>query len=362
MAHTTYRLSEKFSIEHIEKLMLLFDVFEGINGNRNDSENSSFIEVLKSLTPAKIYNLSIKHKITPYSSNSWLKGITAGTDDHSGLFVGTTYTELRTNSLDDVIPSIRRKTSEPAGNSRNHKGFAFEIFKGAYDNFNSKGGNPEELVNQISAHVLKESSFSLKNRYKLHRMRKSKIRLYRLLSDIITESDKSYPSIDDKLNHLYSHIVGLSDEITSDFFNALFDSFYKGNLGGTLKVIPRTFASSLIYIPAMFALKYMNKDRDFHSEVHNHFVNAAVRKKHKKKILWFTDTINDLNGVAVTLRNIGWLSHKRGDDLHIVSSVLDSEDTSLLPPNLINLKPLVDFKLPYYEKLTVKVPSCAGDA
>lgn len=361
VAHATYRLSDKFSIEHFEKLLLLFDVFEVINGNRSKNENDRLAEIMESITPELIYNLSNKHGIAPFGSTPWIKGKTGGTDDHSGLFVATTWTEFNISFAEDIIPAIRAKESAAAGGSRTSKGYAFEIFKVTMDNFTSKGGNPEELVNQISYHVLKNKGFSLRNKLKIRMLKKSKTRLYRLLANIITESDKHYDTVDDKMNSLYSHVVALSDEITKDFVNGIFNSFSLGNLTGTLRTIPRTFASSLIYIPAMFALKYMNKDLDFLQNLHERFIPKTAENKKNKKILWFTDTIADMNGVAVTLQNIARTANKRGDDLHIVASLLDSEkNNSNLPPNIINLPPLVTFKLPYYEQLTIRVPSILG--
>ncbi|MCL1911043.1 MAG: glycosyltransferase [Leptospirales bacterium] len=357
VAHTTYRLSDKFSIAHVEKLLVLFDVFEVMNGNRSSADNRRFMDVLGAVTPAFIYNMSNKHKITPYGPKPWVKGFVGGSDDHSGLFVGATWTNINTSGIDDVVPALRRKSTSADGESRTNKGFAFEIFKITMDNFSEKGGNPSELVTQMAAHVFENKKMSLINRYKISRLKKSKIKLYRLLANIMIEADKRYESVDAKMNNLYNHIVALCDEITRDFVDAVFNSFSVGSLSAALKAIPRTFASSLIYIPALFALKYMNKDLDFQQQLLDHFLANNQTYKRKKKILWFTDTIADMNGVAVTLQNIGWLAHKREDDLRIVSSVMDEEMSPLLPPNLFNLPPLVTFKLPYYEKLTVKVPS-----
>jgi glycosyltransferase involved in cell wall biosynthesis len=77
----------------------------------------------------------------------------------------------------------------------------------------------------------------------------------------------------------------------------------------------------------------------------------------EKRILWFTDTLNDLNGPSVTLKKLGWLAHKRGINLNLVSSLLPDEITPEIPPNIINLPHILSFKLPYYDKYTIKVPA-----
>jgi glycosyltransferase involved in cell wall biosynthesis len=77
----------------------------------------------------------------------------------------------------------------------------------------------------------------------------------------------------------------------------------------------------------------------------------------EKRILWFTDTINDLNGPSVTLKKLGWLAHEKKLKLNLVSSLLEEEMTDELPPNFVNLPFLYAFKLPYYDKYTLKIPA-----
>jgi glycosyltransferase involved in cell wall biosynthesis len=77
-----------------------------------------------------------------------------------------------------------------------------------------------------------------------------------------------------------------------------------------------------------------------------------------KRILWFTDTLTDLNGVSVTLRNAAWTAHRMGKDVRIVTSLTQAEQKcEKLPPNVMNLPHYCSFKLPYYEHLSLKLPS-----
>lgn len=77
----------------------------------------------------------------------------------------------------------------------------------------------------------------------------------------------------------------------------------------------------------------------------------------EKRVLWFTDTLNDLNGPSVTLKKLGWLCFSRGLNLHVVSALLDQEITPEIPPNFVNLPFLCSFRLPYYNKYIIKVPA-----
>jgi glycosyltransferase involved in cell wall biosynthesis len=75
------------------------------------------------------------------------------------------------------------------------------------------------------------------------------------------------------------------------------------------------------------------------------------------RVLWFTDTIQDLNGVSYTLREIGRLAHQRGLELKIAASLGDTSPGENLPPYILNLPIIHSFKLPYYESYMLKVPS-----
>ena len=77
----------KLTADHVEKLILLFDYFEVFNGARTRGANQSLQRTLMALTPDRIEDLRIKYRIEPFGEESWRKGFTGGSDDHSGLFI-----------------------------------------------------------------------------------------------------------------------------------------------------------------------------------------------------------------------------------------------------------------------------------
>jgi len=101
------------------------------------------------------------------------------------------------------------------------------------------------------------------------------------------------------------------------------------------------------------------KNTPFRNSFHrNRSKLNLVHKTYKeKRILWFTDTLNDLNGPSVTLKKLGWLSYNKDLNLFLVSSLSHEENSPELPPNLINLPFIYSFKLPYYNKYSMKIPS-----
>ena len=134
VAHATYSVNGRLSRETLEKLVLLFDVFEGINGARGVLHNRMLNNVLRSLTPEDVNRLQEKHGIEPWGERSWIKGLTAGSDDHAGLFIGRTHTVAPAcTSVAEFMRCLKDKDTEIAGSHGSHKALAFATYKIAYD-------------------------------------------------------------------------------------------------------------------------------------------------------------------------------------------------------------------------------------
>ena len=100
----------------------------------------------------------------------------------------------------------------------------------------------------------------------------------------------------------------------------------------------------------------MYNDRHLLNELSVSFLNGKV--KEKKKILWFTDTLVDLNGVSVSLQTIARKASEKGYPLYLMTSLKEEElESANLPENVININPIYAFTLPYYKSLNIKIPS-----
>ncbi len=75
----------------------------------------------------------------------------------------------------------------------------------------------------------------------------------------------------------------------------------------------------------------------------------------KIKILLFTDTICDLNGVSRFIQDMAKEAIKEEVQLSIISSTAKKDCLKL--PNIYNLKPLFKMKIPFYNQLDLVFPS-----
>ena len=72
VAHPTYGVIDKLTVDHFEKMLLLFKNFE-LNGSRNDESNICLERVLSRLDDADNQRLADKHDWVPKMDTQWQK-------------------------------------------------------------------------------------------------------------------------------------------------------------------------------------------------------------------------------------------------------------------------------------------------
>ena len=92
VSHPLYRVNGRLTIDHIEKLILMFSRFEAINGARARRGQELVEAVLRNLTPEMIAAMADRHGIEPTGVEPWKKRFTGGSDDHSGVYIARPYT------------------------------------------------------------------------------------------------------------------------------------------------------------------------------------------------------------------------------------------------------------------------------
>ena len=73
VAHPLYPINQKLDIGHVERLILLFRCFEGLNGLRENLFNVTLQHVLAGLTPEKIERFAERHRLAPTHPEAWQK-------------------------------------------------------------------------------------------------------------------------------------------------------------------------------------------------------------------------------------------------------------------------------------------------
>ena len=103
-----YTSNEKINLELFEKLAIMFQRFEVLNGQRDLWQSTLTLNWVQSLTPEKIYHYARKHRLDPSDFNvdpEKPKSLIGGSDDHMGIFAGQCGTRL-------MIPNLQQRLRE----------------------------------------------------------------------------------------------------------------------------------------------------------------------------------------------------------------------------------------------------------
>ncbi|MFN3412123.1 MAG: glycosyltransferase, partial [Exilispira sp.] len=426
VAHPFYSMNKELNITHLEKLVLLFNNFEVINGGRNNEINSFTRKFLLSLNMEKMDYLIKKYGIQPAGEKPWQKIFTAGSDDHTGLFVGTSYNYSIAKDIDEFLLSIKENRSLVYESSIGFESHAFQILKIAsdfykhksqqkfnladdntndyeksngkitnnfnhnfsiYDNrnisllnllFNKKDRNKNTirlLINTINKLIFERKKLSLKekiafkNLLKQAKKKNDQLKIA-ILSFIIT------------IDNLINYDINIISKELFETINSVIDISIKKFIETitrkeeNLDIITVIYKTVSLIIPLILSLPYISsvnhlwKDRKLIDKVNQiYFKDLNNTKEDKntcmtdnrskfKKILWFTDTLIDLNGVSVTLQNIGNYSSKMKKDLQFITSLKKEElEKRKLNFDIINFEPVASFTNDIYVTFEVKIPS-----
>ena len=354
VAHPLYSVNNKLTIDHFEKLILLFDNFEIVNGGRGKVHNETFSKFLNNLDENVFTDIANRHDITPLAT--YKKGMTAGSDDHAGLFMGKAYTVCNdAYDTQTFLNCIRENRCTGYGNSAVFYSLAFHIYKIAYDfsNKNKTFSFFEGVLENIVKLISSKNKLTLFDKLKLNRLKK-KSNIHNLLTDLIYNlSEMDEDEIEKKIDLVYKKASDISDE----FVKGILKKFKKKKitLDGIYYAINSLLPAAFLTIPFISSFSQMYKDSEVIREVSNKYLDDGSQKV--KRIAWFTDTIDDLNGVSVTLKTLGKKTSKKDLPIRIFGSLETENLSKRLPDNFLNTPPVISFPLPYYSKQQIRIPS-----
>ncbi|MEP7015581.1 MAG: glycosyltransferase, partial [Verrucomicrobiota bacterium] len=378
VAHPLYSINGKLDASHLERLILLFKHFEGINGLRDALLSELALDLFGSLNPLKIDQLAKKHGLAPTHTEPWKKVLVGGSDDHGGMFLASAFTE--TPPADSAKKFLEHVS---AGNctARGHGGTPLALSHGFYntavsfiqDRFHEKLGPTSTLLEQMFSRFMEgrdPTEFTLAEKANFiaqgvlsgkifELVKPANVSLWKELSGYFQAPEmkaKLAAELDgvtepERRTFLMANLV--AEQFAFRFFQKFIQQISSGNMIESMQAISAVVPILVILAPYIYGFHSQAPSRKWLREVFKELTGEIPVALQNHKRAWFTDTLDDVNGVATTIRKMTAAGAAAGKELIVVVSrnELQTDDIPIK-----NFKPIGEFELPEYELQKLSFP------
>ncbi|HEY3296922.1 MAG TPA: glycosyltransferase [bacterium] len=379
-------LNSRLSPDHIEKLLLLFDHFESRSGGKQARTNDFVAALLDHLTPEFMAGIRRKWGIEPAGDKPWQKGMIGGSNDYCGQYIGLTYTEVpQASTPGELLEAMQRRAETPGGIHGSTLAAAHSIYRVAFQyyekNLRRRKVQGPDIVSMMLAQVLVPGNpaHRLSTRHKLaaawqyaRRMFSFRRRPSIVERRLVREFNLAYRSIpagerlsdipNDDLPAFDERLCRLADRVISEVSFGLMKQaareFERGRVANALTLGSAVMPLNAILGPYLYAFNKLNLDRPLIARIERQFAPVldlpSARTAPHKKIAWFSDTVNDVNGVSLTLNRMAEVAEAQNADLTIITSVMDGKASR--GPKFVNFEPVGELSVPDYETFKLSMP------
>ncbi|MCJ2166189.1 MULTISPECIES: glycosyltransferase [unclassified Pseudodesulfovibrio] len=380
LAHPLFAVNDRLTPAHFEQSLLLFDLFEE-NGTRDARQNQTLRDIVTRLTPMDMERLANTHKTAPWGDTPWEKGLTGGSDDHSSLNIARMFTAFTGQpTLTNVLKGLRSHTCKPAGTAATPRTMAHNLYGIGYQFYRSRIGNMSPEVSEHLCFRFIKSALSPGQEAKpslstlLQRIiGRGKATLYReygptdsvqdmLLkeaSDIIAHDPTlmriARGQMDDvvTLEKEWARFVSLAaNRVLSQFADRTLNSVLGANLFDVFHSVGSAGSLYALLAPYFVGYDLFSTERRFSRDC-----LARFRKRNRQqpdddlKIAHFTDTFDEVNGVARTIRQQLEMVARHGKDMTVITCGAKAD-----VPGAVSFEPVGRFSVPEYPEITLAYP------
>ncbi|MDQ7032430.1 MAG: glycosyltransferase [Desulfonauticus sp.] len=348
IAHPLYDMTGTLCKAHLEKMLLLFDIWEIQNGSRSRLGSEVIKKFIDNHPWNKILQLADKYGFLKRQRQKI--SFTAGTDDHAGLDAGKTYTLVKKgHTLEDLKKALRSQKTIPQGIYGSPVRLGHNIMKiiytGVSNNYNL--GQFQDILDRIfkNGDEPPKSIFSKMANAPLAIIKRKKTD--KLLKDVL----------DLDIEILNSNFVYYKSYY---FVNYLIPQAIKKIINGEISL---QNISSYLGLSALSLLPLATYTSVYYHRAHEKEFARKISQElngtnlNTGKTICFTDTFFDINGVAKTYQNIWHLVQKHSLNFKLALCKEEPNVNLRKNPYLKIFKPALSFPLPEYPEITVNMPS-----
>jgi glycosyltransferase involved in cell wall biosynthesis len=377
VAHPLHSPDEKLTPLHFQKLALIFRHFEGINGRYHARLSDAMRYALHSLTPSSMEAFVARTGIEPTHEQPWRKIFIGGSDDHGGVYPARAWTEVPSSqAAADFLTNIREGKCEAAGEGGTPLALAHGTYSTAFHylkaKFSMQGNDAGAgLVEKAFSRFMEgrnPTEFSLAEKLGFLAQGIATGKIFEIAmagNTTLWKELSAYFSKPEVKAALARETAGVREPERRAFLMAnliagqlgyRFVTQFIAQLSSARFIESIQVISPLALIVAMlspYIHAFRQPRREWLREMTRVAGGTAPAFLGNDKRAWFTDTLDDVNGVATTIQKMAAAGVAAGHDITVLTCQ-SGEIAGGIP--LKNFQPVGEFELPEYELQRLSFP------
>jgi glycosyltransferase involved in cell wall biosynthesis len=378
VAHPVYRLDEKFGVAHLEKLAVLFRCFERVNGLRDAMLGEMAGYLFGNLTPGRLAEWAEKHRLEPRGEEPWKKVFVAGSDDHAGLFAGRAWTETPpARSVGELLGHLKAGRCEARGEGGEPLQLSHGVYKTVYAyaraRFNRGQAANLALLERMFSRFMEgndptEFTWGEKLGFLGQGLLSGKIfelakpanqSLWRQFAESLGSGDvkavlaSRAAGVKEPERRAFIAANLFANQLLFRFFTGFLQELQSGNVIESIQQIAAVVPVAVSLGPYLYGFLSQVPSRRWLREVSGEMTGGLPDFLRNENRAWFTDTLEDVNGVATTIRKLAAAGVADGKRI-VVATCRESVGEGGIP--IRNFRPIGEFELPEYELQKLSFP------
>ena len=369
-------LEDKLRPLHLMRLALLFRNFEQINGSETGAL-SAITRFLFELKPSDIERFSGLTGLLPTHAEAWKKVWFGGSDDHGGTLPGQAFTVTpKASDASQLLNHLREGRCEPGGESGTPLKAALDTYQVAFsyakDRLKGHAASPTiRLIEKAFARFMEGRDPTIftageKFAFLAQGIASGKIfelanpgprSLWKELSSALNEPamrsalNRELEGVEEPSRRAFLMANMMASRLSYRLAMQFLQQLMEGRFLESIQMIGPVVPLVALLSPYLYAFRTPSRSRLREASL-------ALRGKipvilNNTRRAWFTDTLDDVNGVSTTIQRMSGALIAVGKEIEVMVS---RKEVSLPGIPLKNFPPIGEFELPEYELQKLSFP------
>ena len=359
LAHPFSQVNHRLTPELLHKAFILFENLEVINGQKDPSHERLLRQAMDGLGRSQIERWANEYDIEPAPwDKRW--GMTAGSDDHSGITMARAFVEFdgpaRADALRAAITQQRTRlhSHEKTGKSYGHTAYVGTLNFFAHSHPDGSSQSMGQLMDIAKTRQLPADE-------DLSPLMK---RLVPAVMTTLAEADglptKSRIVAEGHKAELHDEIYDLVQSTLLRSYRASFEDIHEAvegvDIESLIDELPTLLRLTLFNLPYYFGYNFFYGERRRAQTLFS-WLNLDSGVVREKRVAIFADTLEHFSGVSLGLRKTVDGLRKDGHDVWLCGPETRPEGERVVEEGFHRFPCLTQFPIPGYADMTLGWPS-----